>query len=136
MAQQFEDLPYKFTRDELRQLGEQLALANQNVYTLRSDKKTTVASMEAAIKAAESHAAEITRKLNEKGEMRPTEVHYVMDTPRPGYKTVARIDTGEEIRVDPMTDEERQATLPFAEVPDGKTAGAGGKGETKARRSN
>lgn len=133
---QYEDLPYKFTRDELRQLGEQLALANQNVYTLRGNKKTTVASMEAAIKEAEERAADITRKLNEKSEMRATEVEALFDTPRIGLKTIRRVDTGEEIRTDPMSDLDRQATLTFEGPADTKTAAAGGKGEAKARRSN
>lgn len=132
----YEELPYKFTRDELRLLGEDLARANQEVYTLRGNKKTTASSMEAAIKEAEARAAVLTRKLNEKSELRETEVHALMNTPRPGLKTIVRADSDEEIRTEPMTDADRQETLPFAEEPpDGKTTAAGER-HAKLRRSN
>ena len=142
MAQQFEDLPYPFTRDELRQLGEDLARANQKVYTLRGDKKTTVASLEAAIKLAEHEAAALTQKINEKSELRSTEVAYLLDTPRIGMKTLQRLDTQEEVRVEGMTEFDRQTSLAFSEEflkaeepPDGKSAGAGARAG-KSRRSN
>lgn len=131
------ELPYVFSRDELRQLGSDLARANQQVYSLRSDKKNAVASMEAGIKGAEAVAADITRKLNEKSELREIEVEFLLNVPRVGMKTVKRLDTGEETSCEPMTDDERQTTLSFTEVPaDAKTAAAGGKGDSKSRRSN
>lgn len=135
---QFEQLPYKFTRDELRQLGEDLAVANQEVYTLRGEKKTAQASIESSIKNAEARAAAITRKINERSELREVEVEAVLDTPRPGLKTITRKDTAEEIRTEVMTKEDRQVTMEFTEAPaaDTKTAAAGGKGDNKSRRSN
>jgi hypothetical protein len=115
MATQHESVEYRFTSDELRELGMELGRANQTIYDLRSDKASVVTSMGAAIKAAEKHAAELTTKLNQKFEMRDTEVIAVMDRPRSGLKTLVRVDTGEELRIVAMTLEEQQSTFSFGD---------------------
>lgn len=115
MAREFEEIPYKFTKTELDDMGRDLAHANQQIYDLRSEKIATVATMGAAIKAAEKHAADLTQRINQKFEMRRVEVVFLMDKPKVGLKTVIRSDTGEELRVAAMSLEEQQATLNFGE---------------------
>lgn len=115
MPRQFESVPYKFTREEIHQLGQDLARANQQIYDLRGEKVTAVASLGAAIKAAEKCAADLTTKINQKFEMRSVEVIAVMDRPKVGAKTIVRSDSGEELRTEAMTLEEQQASLDFGE---------------------
>jgi hypothetical protein len=113
MATQYESVEYRFTPEELRELGMDLGRANQTVYDLRSEKSSVVTSLGATIKSAEKHAAELTTKLNQKFEMREVEVVAEMDKPKPGLKTIYRTDTGDELRTVAMTLEEQQGTFRF-----------------------
>lgn len=113
----YESVEHRFTGKELLALGKQLAAANQEVYRLRGEQKTVQSQMAAAVKGAEAIAAELSRKIENEREMREVEVSVLMDTPRPGLKTIVRKDNGEEIRTDQMTNDERQQSLNF----EGKT---------------
>lgn len=112
---QRESLEYHFKPEELRELGAELARANQAVYDLRAEKVATVTSVGALIKAAEKLAAELTMKLNQKFEFRDVEVVFDMDRPKPGLKTMIRTDTNVEVRIMPMSLEEQQGTFRFEE---------------------
>lgn len=113
MAREYEELPYRFTNEELLALGQQLAHSNQEIYNLRAERVSAVASLAASIKAAEKRSADLTQKIETRSEMRSTEVMTLPDTPRRGLKTIARVDTHEEVRVCVMTAEELQGALEF-----------------------
>jgi hypothetical protein len=116
MAEQkprYESVEHRFTGKELLALGKQLAAANQEVYRLRGEQKAVQSQMAAAVKGAEAHAAELSRKIENERELREVEVSVLMDTPRRGLKTIVRVDNGEEVRTDQMTNDERQQSLNF-----------------------
>jgi len=113
----YESVEHRFSGKELLALGKQLAAANQEVYRLRGEQKTVQSQMAAAVKGAEAIAAELSRKIENEREMREVEVHYQMDTPSPGIKTIVRADNGEPVRTEKMTNDERQQSLNF----EGKT---------------
>ena len=108
MDREYELLEYRFSDVELLALGQQLARSNQQVYDLRAEKVSAVASLVASIKAAEKLSAELTGKIERKSEMREVEVISAMNRPSAGMKTIARADTGAEVRVAVMTDAERE----------------------------
>jgi len=122
MTRQYEAIEHRFTPDELRELGAELGRANQQIYDLRTQKANVASSMASSIKDAEAHAAALTLKLNQRFETREVEVTPEYDSPEPGKKTLYRCDTGAELKVMAMTEEdraraeaERQHALPFTD---------------------
>ena len=114
MAREYASVEYRFNDQELLELGQQLAQSNQQIYDLRAAKMTTVATLGASIKEAEKTSAELTSKIARKAEMRDVEVISAMNRPRPGLKTIARTDNGEEVRIEAMTvQEQEQSVLDF-----------------------
>jgi uncharacterized FlaG/YvyC family protein len=109
---------YRFTRDEVRELGERLARRASDVYTLREAQKETNAKLKADIQSAEGDVAEIARKINEGYEMRDMECRVEYHIPRQGVKSIIRADTGEVVREEVMTPQEMQASFVFD--PEGK----------------
>jgi hypothetical protein len=117
MAREYENVEYRFTKEELLALGQQLAHSNQQVYDLRAERVATVASLTGSIKAAEKISADLTMKIERKSEMREVEVVAVMDKPKIGLKTIVRADNGVEVRVAVMSLEEQQGTLDLGDKP-------------------
>lgn len=109
----FEPIKVTYTSDQLRELGQQLARENQEVYNLERKKKLDNAEISLQIKAANDKAAETTTKINNGYEMEEIEVMAMMDSPSEGMKTIIRVDTSEPIRTAPMTPEERQRRFNF-----------------------
>lgn len=104
---------YKFTRDEIRELGEQLARRAQDVYTSRTDLANVSAALKAQIKAAESELESLARRINNGYEMRDMECVVEFNAPRKGVKTIVRSDNGETMAVETMTPADMQSGLPF-----------------------
>jgi hypothetical protein len=102
---------YQFSNDELRVLGVQLAREAQDAIALKEERATVVADYAARLKEASRRVAEFSHKLNCGYEMRDTECIVMMDSPRPGTKTIVRVDTGEAIREELMAEDERQGAL-------------------------
>ena len=111
----YEAIKYTFKSDELRELGEGLAREAQNVFDLRAEKSSTVASYGASIKSAEKRVADLTTKINNGFEMREVECLTMLETPRPGMKRIIRLDTNETVREEAMTVAEMQQGFGFTE---------------------
>jgi len=111
----YESIKFTFGEGEMRELGQQLARENQAVYDHRKRKKELDAELSASIEAASGRVEALTIKINNGYEMRELEVLHVFDAPRSGMKHVIRLDTGEIIREEAMTIEERQRNLGFTE---------------------
>ena len=107
----YEPCKYQFTPVELYHLGETLARETQNAYDLADAKASAMADFAASIKAADKRIADLAQKINNGYEIREIEVSVILDAPRPGVKTFARVDTGEAVREEPMTPEEMQREL-------------------------
>ena len=114
----YEQVQYVFTDAEIQHLGEELARENQNLIDLREQKSSALAAITASIKEANQRAAELATKINNRCEWRDLEVCTLMDTPRPGMKTIVPIETPDvkfAIRTEPMTTAERQQSFGFGQ---------------------
>jgi hypothetical protein len=60
-----------------------------------------------------SRASELAHQIKARGQDRPVECVTEFHKPNIGEKTVIRLDTGEMVRVEVMTDEERQDKIDF-----------------------
>lgn len=86
-------------------------MATQGVFDLEAEKKNFTARIGSAIKDATTRVEDLTNKLNCGYEFRATECVVMMDTPLPGLKSIVRIDNGDTVRNERMTDEEKQGVL-------------------------
>lgn len=66
-----------------------------------------------AIEKIESKINHVTRLLCEGWEYRDVPCKVLYNNPRDCEKTIVRLDTGEEVAVEPMTEEEKQESLPM-----------------------
>jgi hypothetical protein len=107
---------YKFTREELRELGLRLAARAQEIYNAKAAKKTAAAVAKARIEELEEDAAALVRKLNELNETRDIECRIHYNLPRRGMKTIIRTDTGEAEFEAPMTEAEMQGAFVFTDA--------------------
>jgi hypothetical protein len=107
---------YDFTQQEIRELGRDMAREAQAVYDARAEKIATVAQLAAQIKAAEKRVADLAEKINTGYELRPIECIEVMDSPRPGRKSILRIDNQELLEELQMTEAELQGSFAFPEA--------------------
>ena len=106
-----EEVAFDFTVDEKIDLGRRLAHAIQKVNTLEREKTTGLAALNSSIKDAQAEVADLSQKVAQGYEMRPTEVIVVFDTPRPGMKHILIAATSKFLREEEMTPEERQGQL-------------------------
>lgn len=111
----YEPVRYEFTEDEKRELGEQLARENQRLFAIRTDKTAKLAEFASAIKATDKRIAELSEKLNLGFELRDVECMAILDDPRPGMKSLIRLDTNKVLRIEAMTLNEMQSSFGFAE---------------------
>lgn len=99
--------------DELRLLGSTLANTFSELRSAEDEKKAVVTQCKAKIDAIKARATEIAGKVSSGFEMTDIQCEIRYDQPSPGMKSTVRLDTGEVINVDPMTDAERQTELPL-----------------------
>lgn len=111
----YESIKFTFGETEMRELGQQLARENQAVYDHRKRKKELDAELAASIEAASGRVEALTIKVNNGYEMRELEVLHIFDAPKSGMKHVIRLDTGEILREEPMTLDEKQRGFGFTE---------------------
>ena len=98
----------KFTTEELKEIGIQLALKNQKRERLEDDKKQSMSQFKSDIDAADAEIRRLSQKLARGSEDRQIECEVFYNTPEEGKKTIIRNDTHEEISVDKMTEDEMQ----------------------------
>lgn len=105
------NLRVEFTRDEIVELALKQGEAFNELNRAEEDKKAVTAQLKAKCEGISARISEITGKLTSGFEYRtvPCETRY--DDPKPGLKTMYRLDTGGVVNVDPMTLAERQAEL-------------------------
>jgi translation initiation factor IF-1 len=107
------DLKHEFTPDELRELGAALARANKAVEELEDTKKNENARITGVLREASLRVSQYAWKINCGYEMRSTECIVLLDTPLPGLKRLLRVDNGDTVTDEPMTDQEKQGRLIF-----------------------
>jgi restriction endonuclease Mrr len=105
----------EFTPEELAAKAEALANAAVELQELREQKRNVVAEFGELIKEVEGRARALSKAYRLKGENRFVECAVLLDTPERGKKTIVRMDLNQTVRVENMTDDDRQDELPLAE---------------------
>ncbi|MBE2178893.1 MAG: hypothetical protein IAE97_00270 [Chthoniobacterales bacterium] len=117
------NLQYKFSDDELRILGKELAEAQIQSRQLEDDRKRVADEWKAKISTKEAEIASLSNKVNSGYEYRDIPCEITLNEPV-GKKTARRTDTGETVWVRDLTDSERQRTLDFSDGDAQQEAGA------------
>ena len=112
-----------FTEPEIAKMHEDLVVKVGEVRGLREQKGSMVQTINNQIKTSEKDVWDLQSKLETGYEMIEVETIDLMDTPRPGWKTIIRSDTNEHLREVPMSPRERQQQL-FNDLPDSGLAPA------------
>src|SRR5688500_12251552 len=105
------NLPCKLTETELKDFGRKLAVKCEDIAAEESRQKDQKSEMKARLDGMESERASLAIIVRRQEEQRDVEVSETFDYEL-GKVTQTRMDTGEEIRVRAMTNEERQQVLP------------------------
>ena len=122
-------LKVTFTREQRAEFALELARKTQHLGELDQQKKEVAAALKAQIEEEVAKQQKLARYVNDGYDFRDVEVHWMMNYPRNGQKTAVRLDTEETTGiVEAMTDQERQADLPFDDEP-------APKGRSDARQS-
>lgn len=108
-----ETLSCVLTDDELRERGEQLAKAIEDIATEQKNQESIKAEMKSSIATLEARRDALAAQVRRKAELRQVEVEEVTDYVS-GRFSRSRLDTGEVIHERPLTNDERQASLEFA----------------------
>lgn len=106
-----EYLKYEFTDEEIAEVARDLAAANRKRASLEQRKKEVDAAIKAEIESENSVIGRLSNLIVVGHEYRDIEVRIELDTPEPGKKRIVRLDTGEEVAVKNMTDQDRQMVI-------------------------
>jgi hypothetical protein len=112
---QYESVRQPFTDKEMAAMHDLLVERLGDVEKLEAQKKQDTLVINAAIRGATKEVYELRGKLALGYAMVEVEILAVMDRPKPGSKTIIRVDTGEELRTEPMSLRERQGSFGFQE---------------------
>jgi len=103
-------LPVKLTNNELRDLGDQLALVTQQIGNEEEDQKQIKDTMKAKMSELSSRQSRLALTISRREEYRDVEVEFVFADDGNTVNEF-RQDTGELISARPVRDSERQAKL-------------------------
>jgi hypothetical protein len=108
-----EYLKYDFDEDEQKENAQKLARKNRNLAEHALKKKQLAADLKLEEEGLNSDIATLSRHVTDGYDFRMVDCRIVYNQPITGKKEISRIDTGELVRTDNMTDEERQEELPL-----------------------
>ena len=129
-------LKYAWTPEEIKAKGAELAQVTREIGELEDDAKRVNADFKAKITARAATAITLSNDITTGYTMRNVMVEMKMDTPTGDKKTVKRLDTGDVLGVENMSEDEKQEILDFEkastpEPPAPTPEEAKEKGETK-----
>ncbi len=99
------------TEAELAELGKQQARLLQDIGELVVQKKVAADEFKAAIGEKQKQVEEIAKRINCGVERQDIECDVLLDTPEKGQKTFIDSQTGQAVKVEEMTDGDRQSRL-------------------------
>ena len=102
-----------FTDAERLQMGNRLAEAYNGLATLDEEEASMKAKIKERRSTLEATVGSLSRELGTGWTMENVKCRLDYDTPNPFEVSYVRIDTGEIVKTRPMTDQERQAEIPF-----------------------
>ena len=101
-------LECRLTDDEMKSCSKTLAESIRQRDQLLADIETFKAQRKAEIVALDGTIAKMSSMVNSEKEFRDVRCEVIFNFEK-GFKTYVRLDTGEEVKHDPITDAERQA---------------------------
>lgn len=105
---------YKFSKTEKLEISRDMATAEGEIRQMEAQKANVNATLGAEIRKLKHEMSRLADLFRCGYEMREMDCRFVLDSPRPGYKTIIRMDTGEVIDDHVvMTPEEMQRKLAF-----------------------
>ena len=109
----------QFTEQEITDKAKDLACANRKRTQIEQQKREVDTQLKADIEVENSKIARLSEHISTGFEYRDVECRVDLDTPEEGQKRIVRLDTGEEVLVALMTDEDKQLALDLAEQGEG-----------------
>ena len=104
-------LKCEFSATEIADKAKELATANRKRGSIEQQKKEIDADLKGKVEAQNSIIGRLSEQIMTGSEYRDVDCTIVMDSPAIGQKTIIRNDTGEEVKVELMTDEDKQLAL-------------------------
>lgn len=104
-------LPCRLTSDEENAKGKELAALHTKLQVLEQRKKAFNDDIKSQIAGAEANISTLSQQIGTGIEHRDVNCFWRYDQPQPGDKTLVREDTMEIVRIDEMTDDDKQAEL-------------------------
>jgi hypothetical protein len=110
------NLRYLLSPSEKLAYGKQLAEETAMLTQIEGDKANVVAQFKAKSTACDARITELSNALRGGYEIRELECVVILDSPKIGKKSIARVDTNEVVEVNDMTELECQYMLDFRET--------------------
>jgi hypothetical protein len=101
----------EFTKEELQDKGEELALAEMQSDQVERDRRAVQSDYAKQQKDLRGRISQLSQQIQSKGAKRPTWCFVRFHDPEKGKKSLFRTDTGELAEVQEMTDAELQQKL-------------------------
>jgi hypothetical protein len=101
----------EFTKDELQDKGEELALAEMQSDEIERERRESQSDYAKKLKDLRGRISQLSKQIQTKGAQRPTWCVVMFHRPAQGKKEIYRSDTGELVDIQEMTDTERQQKL-------------------------
>jgi hypothetical protein len=89
-------------------LGTELAQVCQEIDDIESAKKASNKEFAATLETLTNKKEDLQHKINRGYDLKEMDCMWIMGTPGSGQKTLVRVDTNEEIRVEAMTQADAQ----------------------------
>ncbi len=99
--------------DELAEKRDALADATIAVGEVEFRKSSAAKAFKEELDALYAKCGQLSRQIRARSEFRMTDCVIEMNKPNVGEKTTIRLDTGEMVKVEVMTDSERQEEIEF-----------------------
>lgn len=119
MKNKYEDtrhLPVPLTEPELLDFGQQLARACKEHEHAENQRKLTAAQLKGDVDSKAATVDRLTSIVSSKEEVRKIACLWQMNTPKPGQKSLIRLDTQASIEMRDMTGEDVQGELELEET--------------------
>lgn len=107
------NLRYDFTPDEIRERGRELAALVRDLCQLEDNRKQSMAAFKEEHEVLQTRLKALSRQVDSGYEMRDVECAVQWNSPEPCKKTIVRLDTGEQVAIMPMTQDELQEEFNF-----------------------
>jgi len=100
-----------FSAEELQEKGEELALAEMQCDEIEAKRRESAADFAKQIKDLRGRISQLSKQIQTKGAERPTWCVARFHSPRQATKQIFRLDTGELVREEAMSETECQQKL-------------------------